>query len=70
MMQLQIWSDYACPYCYIGKRHLEAVFREFEHAHDLKIEFRAFELDRDASREVVSSEQRIEQSRRRVRRAR
>ncbi|MFS3136314.1 DsbA family oxidoreductase [Gluconacetobacter sacchari] len=44
-MKLEIWSDYACPYCYIGKRFLEAALAEFEHAGEVEIVFRAFELD-------------------------
>lgn len=44
-MKLEIWSDYACPYCYIGKRFLEATLAEFEHASEIEIVFRAFELD-------------------------
>lgn len=44
-MKLEIWSDYACPYCYIGKRFLEAALAEFEHAPEVEIVFRAFELD-------------------------
>lgn len=60
-MQLQIWSDYACPYCYIGKRHLEQALAEFDHAGDVEILFRAFELNPSASRNVVdTTQQRIE----------
>ncbi|CDG21822.1 Polyketide biosynthesis associated protein [Xenorhabdus poinarii G6] len=60
-MLLEIWSDYACPYCYIGKRHLEQALAEFEQAGDVQIVFRTFELDRTASRKVVNTtQQRIE----------
>ncbi|WP_273725126.1 DsbA family oxidoreductase [Brucella gallinifaecis] len=60
-MQLQIWSDYACPYCYIGKRHLEEALAEFEHADDVEVVFRTFELDRTASPQVINTtQQRIE----------
>lgn len=60
-MQLQIWSDYACPYCYIGKRHLEQALAEFEHAAEIEVVFRTFELDRNASSRVVNTtQQRIE----------
>jgi len=41
-MKLEIWSDYACPYCYIGKRFLEAALAAFEHAREVEIVFRAF----------------------------
>lgn len=44
-LQLDIWSDIACPWCYIGKRHLEQALSTFEHAADVQIHWRAFELD-------------------------
>ena len=28
-MKIEIWSDYACPYCYIGKRKLEKALENF-----------------------------------------
>lgn len=60
-MQLHVWSDYACPYCYIGKRLLEEALAEFEHADDIEIVYKAFELNPAASRSVVdTTQQRIE----------
>lgn len=60
-MRLQIWSDYACPYCYIGKRHLEQALADFEHADEVEVVFRTFELDRTASPRVMNTtQQRIE----------
>lgn len=60
-MQLQIWSDYACPYCYIGKRHLQQALAEFEHADDVEVIFRTFELDPTAARQAVhTTQQRLE----------
>ncbi len=49
-LQLDIWSDIACPWCYIGKRHLEQALSTFEHAADVEIHWRAFELDPSAPR--------------------
>jgi predicted DsbA family dithiol-disulfide isomerase len=49
-LQLDIWSDIACPWCYIGKRHLEEALSTFEHAADVEIHWRAFELDPGAPR--------------------
>lgn len=61
-MKVEIWSDYACPYCYIGKAHLDAALAAFEHAADVEVVFRAFELDPTAGREVATTTQgRIEQ---------
>lgn len=49
-LALDIWSDIACPWCYIGKRHLEQALATFEHAADVEIHWRAFELDPSAPR--------------------
>ncbi|MFT8679381.1 DsbA family oxidoreductase [Gluconacetobacter sp.] len=54
-MKLEIWSDYACPYCYIGKRFLEAALAEFEHAREVEIVFRAFELDPSSGPAVTTT---------------
>ena len=47
-MQLEIWSDIACPWCYIGKRRLEAALADFEHDDEVEITWRSFELDPSA----------------------
>ena len=44
-MQLEIWSDIACPWCYIGKRRLESALGAFEHADEVTVVWRSFELD-------------------------
>lgn len=44
-MELEIWSDVACPWCYVGKRRMEAALAQFEHAGDVRIVWRSFELD-------------------------
>ena len=50
-MKVIYWSDYACPYCYIGETHLKQAVREL--GADVEIEMKAFELDPGASREYV-----------------
>lgn len=47
-MRIEIWSDVVCPWCYIGKRRLEAALDRFEHKDDIEIEWKAFELDGSA----------------------
>jgi predicted DsbA family dithiol-disulfide isomerase len=47
-MDLEIWSDIACPWCYIGKRRLETALARFEHAAEVKLTWRSFELDPNA----------------------
>lgn len=46
-MQVEIWSDVMCPFCYIGKRKFEAALEQFEHAKDLEIVWRSFQLNPD-----------------------
>src|ERR1700684_3053785 len=47
-MEVDIWSDIACPWCYIGKRRFEEALAEFEHADDVHVTWRSFELDPNA----------------------
>jgi len=49
-LRLDIWSDIACPWCYVGKRRLESALATFPHAKDVEIVWRAFELDPSAPR--------------------
>lgn len=47
-MKVQIWSDVVCPYCYIGKREFENALAQFEHKDKVEVEWKSFELDREA----------------------
>jgi predicted DsbA family dithiol-disulfide isomerase len=55
-MVVEIWSDIACPWCYVGKRRFEAALAGFEH--EVEVIWRSFELDPDApaSREESAAE--------------
>ncbi|PSL06972.1 putative DsbA family dithiol-disulfide isomerase [Haloactinopolyspora alba] len=44
-MLIEVWSDFVCPWCYIGKRRLESALGEFEHADDVEIVWRSYQLD-------------------------
>jgi predicted DsbA family dithiol-disulfide isomerase len=44
-MRVEIWSDVVCPWCYIGKRRFESALAEFEHAEEIEVSWRSFELD-------------------------
>lgn len=46
-MKVEIWSDVACPFCYIGKRRFEAALAHFPDAADLQVEWRSFQLNPD-----------------------
>jgi predicted DsbA family dithiol-disulfide isomerase len=49
-LRVDIWSDIACPWCYVGKRHLEQALERFENSDHVEIVWRAFELDPSAPR--------------------
>ena len=55
MMTLTIWSDFACPYCYIGETRLEKAIEELGIKDDVQIDYRAFELDPTAPKEVTTT---------------
>jgi predicted DsbA family dithiol-disulfide isomerase len=44
-MLVEIWSDIACPWCYVGKRRFGAALARFEHRDALTVAWRSFELD-------------------------
>jgi len=50
-VEVEIWSDVACPWCYIGKRRFEAALEQFEHRDDVDVTWRSFELDPGAPHE-------------------
>jgi predicted DsbA family dithiol-disulfide isomerase len=50
-MHVEIWSDIACPWCYVGKRRFEAALAQFEGAEDVEVTWRSFELDPGAPAE-------------------
>lgn len=45
MIKIDVWSDVNCPFCYIGKRHLEAALKTFSGRDDVVVEWKSFELD-------------------------
>ncbi len=50
-MHVEIWSDIACPWCYVGKRRFEAALAGFEHRDEVQVTWRSFELDPSAPAE-------------------
>ena len=47
-LTVNVWSDVVCPWCYIGKRRLEAALARFEHKAEVEITWHSFELDPSA----------------------
>jgi|APCry1669192269_1035402.scaffolds.fasta_scaffold04917_2 predicted DsbA family dithiol-disulfide isomerase len=52
-MRIDVWSDVACPWCYVGKRNLELALEELGLTPE--ITWRAFELDPTAPKSTSLS---------------
>lgn len=50
-MKIDIWSDYVCPFCTVGERHLALALEKFAGADDVEIIWRSFQLDPSAPTE-------------------
>ncbi|TLS49590.1 DsbA family oxidoreductase [Paenibacillus antri] len=44
-MKVEIWSDFVCPFCYIGKRRFEEALASLPFRDDVEVVYRSFELD-------------------------
>lgn len=44
-MKIDVWSDIACPFCYLGKVTLESALSKFEHADDVEVVYHSFLLN-------------------------
>lgn len=53
-MQVEIWSDVVCPWCYLGKKRFERALAGFEHRDEVQVVYRSFELDRTAPQGVTT----------------
>ncbi len=58
-MDVEIWSDVVCPWCYVGKRQFEEALGRFGHADQVTVSWRSFELDQTSPREVGMSMDRL-----------
>ena len=46
-MRIDMWMDTACPWCYLGLRHLRAALSAFPHADQVEVVLRAHVLEPD-----------------------
>lgn len=54
-MKITYWSDFACPYCYIGNRRLKRAISDLGLEDEIELDIHAFELDQNAPYEVKST---------------
>ncbi len=43
-VHIEVWSDIACPWCYIGKRRFTAALASFEHRDRVEVTWRSYQL--------------------------
>lgn len=48
MIKIELWSDFACPFCYIGKTRFDIALNEFEHKDQIKVVYKAYQLNPNA----------------------
>ena len=54
-MRIDIWSDYICPFCTVGERHLNLALEDFAGKDDVEVVWRSFQLDPDAPKESTGN---------------
>lgn len=54
-MQIEIWADVVCPWCYIGTRRLERALESFAGRDDVEVVYRSFQLDPSAPTDGATS---------------
>jgi predicted DsbA family dithiol-disulfide isomerase len=53
-VRVEVWSDVACPWCYIGKARFEQGLEKFAHKDEIEVVYRSFELDPTLPKGTVS----------------
>ena len=48
-MRIDEWSDFVCPFCYIGKTILDDALRELPEQEKVEVHYRSYQLDPDAT---------------------
>ncbi len=54
-MKIEIWSDYVCPFCYIGKRELENALKKTGYQDQVEVELKSYQLSPDAQASTEES---------------
>jgi len=49
-MKVEIWLDFVCPFCYLGKAKFEKALEKFSGKENVDIIYKSFELDPNASK--------------------
>lgn len=52
-MKIEVWSDFACPFCYIGKTRFEQALNEFKQKNEVEVIYKAYQLNPNAPKQMV-----------------
>lgn len=54
-MKIELWSDFACPFCYIGKKRFEQALESFPHKEKVEVIYKAYQLNPNAPKVMNST---------------
>jgi predicted DsbA family dithiol-disulfide isomerase len=54
-MKIELWSDFACPFCYIGKVRFDRALQKFAHKDQVEVIYKAYQLDPGAPKVMTQS---------------
>ena len=55
MIRIELWSDFGCPFCYIGKTRFENALNKFQHKEYVEVIYKAYELNPYAPKIMTTS---------------
>lgn len=54
-VKVEVWSDYTCPYCYLGNKNLEIALEKLQLKQHVKMEFKSFRLNPPSTKKMTQS---------------
>ena len=54
-MKIELWSDFACPFCYIGKKRFEKALENFPHKDEIEVVYKAYQLNPNSPKVMKGS---------------
>ena len=54
-MKIELWSDFGCPFCYIGKKRFEGALNKFAHKDTVEVIYKAYQLNPNAPKVMVGA---------------
>ncbi|MBN2540434.1 MAG: DsbA family oxidoreductase [Bacilli bacterium] len=52
MIKVELWSDFGCPFCYIGKTRFDNALSKFSHKDQVEVIYKAYQLNPNAPKEM------------------